>query len=324
MRKFPVDISIVIVSWNTRDLLRGCLQSVYTCVPPRKFEVFVVDNASFDGSGEMVRTEFPAATLIQNDENVGFARANNQALRRACGRYLVLLNSDAEILPGTIASCLDFMEEAADVAVTGVELHNPDGTLQVGYFKLPVSWSQVFESLLHPTAYYTRWNKNYQRDPAAREVDWVSGSFMVVRSEAVEDVGLLDERFFIFGEETEWCTRFRKAGWRVFYLSNAYIVHHHHQSTKQAPRELQAHALRGRQVLYWTHYPSPQAALITLHALGAGVLAIARGLPRLVSNQPYALNSIRLGYRILAFSFQAMLDRKPRVPRFDKEQVLAP
>lgn len=324
MSKYQVDVSIVIVNWNTRDLLRACLRSVFNHVAPLEFEVFVVDNASTDGSVDMVRFEFPAVTLLQNGDNVGFARANNRALRKAGGRYLVLLNSDAEVLPGTVASCLGFMENAPDVAVTGVELRNPDGSIQVGYFKLAVSWSQVIETLLHPKAYYAWWSENYQRNPAAREVDWVSGSFMVVRSEAVEKVGLLDERFFIFGEETEWCTRFRKAGWRVYYISDVYVIHHHHQSTKQAPRELQAHALKGRQVLYWTHYPSPLAAVITLHALGAGVLAIARGLIQMASSPPFARSSIRLGYQIIAFSLQAMLDRKPRVPRFDRVQTWVP
>jgi GT2 family glycosyltransferase len=316
-----VDVSVVIVSWNTRDLLRQCLRSVFEYLPPVRYEVFVVDNASTDGSGEMVQAEFPAVTLIQNNSNAGFARANNQALRRTCGRYMVLLNPDAQVLPGTVSSCLKFMDSARDVAVVGGELHNPDGSLQVGYFELPVASSQVLESIVHPAAYYAWWKESYQRYPPARDADWVSGSFMVVRREAAEEVGLLDERFFIFGEETEWCTRLRKAGWRVVYLSDAKVIHHHHQSTKQAPMELQAHALKGRQVLYWTHYPGPAAALITLHAFGAGVLAILRGVSQLLRNQLNARNSLRLGYRILAYSLAAMLDRKPRVPRLIPGEV---
>jgi GT2 family glycosyltransferase len=313
-----VDVSVVIVNWNTCDLLRACLLSIQNTLPPSSYEIFVVDNASTDGSAEMVTREFPAVRLISNQENVGFGRANNQALLCAHGEYLVLLNPDTEVFPGTIARCVDFMASSPETAVVGGELVNPDGSLQVGYFDFPTFWYRVDCFLGRANRYYARWYRDYSPFPPVREVDWVSGSFIVVRRRAAEAVGLFDERFFIFAEETEWCYRFRKSGWKVHYLSEAKILHRHHQSTRKAPRMLQTHAIRGQLILFWTHYGKLEAALLTMLSLGAGLLSIGRGLLAVQAARPERRERIETGMKIVEFCFAVADDRRPQIPRLPK------
>jgi N-acetylglucosaminyl-diphospho-decaprenol L-rhamnosyltransferase len=271
-------LSVVIVSWNTLALLRTCLQSVFETLNSIDFEVFVVDNASTDLSVLMVASEFPTVRIIANQENVGFARANNQALRVAGGRYVLLLNPDTLLLEGSVAQCLAFMANNPNTGVVGGELLNADGSFQSGYFEFPTLRSQVRALTGREYRYYMRWKAQYSPIPAIRAVDWVGGAFMLVRAEAMKSVGLMDERFFMFSEETEWCYRIRRAGWNIHYLSGAKIIHYHQQSTKQVASIMNAHSVRSQLILFWTHYPRIQAVLITMLAFVLGVAFILKGL----------------------------------------------
>jgi N-acetylglucosaminyl-diphospho-decaprenol L-rhamnosyltransferase len=231
-----VDLSVVIVSWNVRDLLRQCLNTVVK-PGPLSLEVIVVDNASADGSVDMLRAEFPAVQLVANPDNVGFPAANNQGIAAAQGRYVLLLNSDAEVVGDGLATMVAFADAHPDVGVVGPQLLNPDGSVQSSRRRLPTLATAFFESTwLQPYAPRRLLERYYvldQPDGATLDVDWVKGAALMARREAIEQVGLLDEGFFMYSEELDWCHRFREAGWRVVYLPTAQIVHHEGKSSEQ-------------------------------------------------------------------------------------------
>jgi hypothetical protein len=229
-----MDLSIIIVNWNTKDLLAKCLDSIYQTVEGLAFEVLVVDNASTDGSAAMVRRRFPQVRLIENDENVGFARANNQAIRRARGRYVLLLNSDTEVVPGSIANMVTELETQPDVGITSVCLASPDGSPQFCYGSFPSLFAE-FRSLfgLH------RWDLScWGKINAPREVDWVSGACLMARKAMLDEIGLLDEEFFMFGEEVDLCYRAKDAGWRICLVPSDPVVHVRAGSTGKTSKRL--------------------------------------------------------------------------------------
>jgi N-acetylglucosaminyl-diphospho-decaprenol L-rhamnosyltransferase len=231
-----VDLSVVIVSWNVRDLLRQCLSTVAN-PSPLNLEVIVVDNASADDSVDMLRAEFPAVQLRVNPDNLGFPAANNQGIAAAQGRYVLLLNSDTEVLGDGLATMVAFADAHPDVGVIGPQLLNPDGSVQSSRRRLPTLATAFFESTwLQPYAPRRLLERYYvldQPDGATLDVDWVKGAALMARREAIEQVGLLDEGFFMYSEELDWCRRFREAGWRVVYLPTAQIVHHEGKSSEQ-------------------------------------------------------------------------------------------
>ena len=224
------DVSIIIVNWNTCDILSDCLVSVYEQTESVEFEVIVIDNHSTDGSVEMIKNKFPQVRLIENPANRGFAAANNQWITWAKGRYVLLLNSDTVVLDNAIAKIVSFADNKPDVAVAGCRVLNPDGTLQQTCSMFP----SVFNMLLSSTYLYKLFPKSklFGRERMSwwdrtdvREVDVVTGCFMLVRQDAIRKVGSMDERFFMYGEETDWCYRFRQAGWKVMFTPTAEIIH---------------------------------------------------------------------------------------------------
>ena len=243
------DASIIVVNWNTQGILRNCLKSIYGQDSDVDFEVIVIDNASTDGSAEMVKKDFPQVILIENSENLGFAAANNQGISIAKSRYILLLNSDTVILDKAIEKTVSFADAHPEAAVTGCRVLNPDQTLQPTCFMFP----SILNMLLSSTYLYRVFPKSrffgreqitwWDRDDT-REVDVVTGCFMLVRREAIEQVGLMDEQFFMYGEETDWCYRFKEAGWKVMFTPCAEIIHLGGQSSKKIVTEM-ALQLRG-------------------------------------------------------------------------------
>ena len=235
-----VDVSVIIVNWNTREILRDCLASVYEQAGDVDYEVIVVDNASTDGSVEMVKSSFPQVALIENDENRGFAAANNQGIGISKGRYVLLLNSDTIVLGGAIARTVEFADAHPRVGVTGCRVLNRDKTLQPTCFMFPSVLNMFLactylyklspKSRFFGREHMTWWDRN-----DVREVDVVTGCFMLVRREAIEQVGVMDEQFFMYAEETDWCYRFRKSGWQVMFTPTAEIIHLGGQSTAKRP-----------------------------------------------------------------------------------------
>jgi N-acetylglucosaminyl-diphospho-decaprenol L-rhamnosyltransferase len=224
-----IDLSIVIVNWNTAELLAACLRSVYAHADGLAIEVLVVDNASTDDSVAMVRCDYPQVRLIVNPANVGFARANNQAIAESGGRYVMLLNSDTELMPGCLGHLTSVADSDPRIAAVGARLANPDGSFQAG----PSDFLNPATAILEPwgiiqTLTRNRYYPSYspQRSNQLSECDWVGGACLVIRREAISDVGLLDETFFMNCEEMDWCYRMRRRQWRVLYDPDAHVIHH--------------------------------------------------------------------------------------------------
>jgi N-acetylglucosaminyl-diphospho-decaprenol L-rhamnosyltransferase len=237
-----VDLSIVIVSWNVHDLLRQCLLSIRANLQTCNLEVIVVDNVSTDGSAEMVRTEFSDAHLIVNAENRGFPAANNQGIAVAQGRHVLILNPDTKVLGDALATMVAYADANPDVGVVGPQLLNDDGadgcpSVQSSRRRFPTLATALLESTwLQPCAPRRLLERYYvqdQPDDATLDVDWVKGAALMARQEAIEQVGLMDEEYFMYSEELDWCRRFKDAGWRVVYLPAAQIVHYGGKSSDQ-------------------------------------------------------------------------------------------
>ncbi len=220
-----MELSLIIVNWNTKDLLLRCLESVYQTTERIEMEVFVVDNGSTDGSVAAAKERFPTVNFIENDMNLGFAKANNQAISRAAGNYLLLLNPDTMAKEGAIETLISFMKAHPDSGAAGAQLLNPDGSKQNSIANFPsLATELINKSLLRwlfPKTFPGK-ERNYT-EPI--EVDSVIGACMAVRRDAVEQVGGLDEDYFLFLEETDWCYRMKGAGWKIYHLPQAEIYH---------------------------------------------------------------------------------------------------
>ncbi|OQA40651.1 MAG: N-acetylglucosaminyl-diphospho-decaprenol L-rhamnosyltransferase [Chloroflexi bacterium ADurb.Bin325] len=265
------DLSVIIVSWNVRDLLRACLASLVAGAGPSlSLEAIVVDNASADGSAAMVAAEFPAVQLIANQENRGFTGGNNQGLALARGRYVLFLNPDTVVLPGALAIMVAYLEAHPDVAALGPQLRYGDGRPQSSARRFPTLATALCEST--PLEWHwpnNRWARAYRMEEGRQKmedggeatgdlpssifnlpfsVDWVVGAALLARREALDQVGGFDEGYFMYSEELDWCRRAALAGWRTVYLPAAEIVHYEGKSSEQAvaARHIRFHRSRVR------------------------------------------------------------------------------
>ncbi len=233
---YSPDISFVIVNWNTRELLLACIESVYKTVKTPSFEVWVVDNASEDGSTDAVASRFPEVNLIRNRTNLGFAAANNQAFKKMNGRYALLVNSDALLTQGAVHSLFEFMENSPGTGMACGQLLNPDGSLQNSFAAFPCLWSLLFNEsllrLLFPSRFPSK--TTFRKEPAP--IDSCIGACMIIRRTAMEKVGFFDESFFFFFEETDWAFRMRNRGWKIYFVPSARIFHHQGASAGMTAR----------------------------------------------------------------------------------------
>ena len=225
-----MDLSICIVNWNTCDLLRACLNSIYQTVTRHSFEVIVLDNASTDGSAAMVAAEFPQARLIANRQNVGFAAGNNQALSAAQGRYLMILNPDTEAPAGSFDAMIDYLEAHAEVGVLSPKLIYPDGKPQNSCLSFPTLFTEFADlsgmARKHPKSpFWARYTMAGWAHDETREVDQPMGTCLLACREVVEQVGLLDERFPLYYNDVDWCRRIKDAGWKIVFLAEVSLVH---------------------------------------------------------------------------------------------------
>lgn len=224
------DISIGLASWNTCGLLDHCLQSIYDTAGDMDIEVIVVDNASSDGSPEMVADKYPQVRLIRNRVNMGFAAASNIAFKHSQGRHFVLLNTDTVVLDGAFQAMMAFMDSHTDAGIVGCKLLNGDGSLQrsCSAFPSPLTelWDSLYLSKLFPKSrIFASYSMTYWDFNQTREVDFAGGSCLMVRREAIEEVGLLDEDYFMYTEEADWCYRMWQHDWKVYYYPEAKIIH---------------------------------------------------------------------------------------------------
>lgn len=238
--------AIAIVNWNTRALLLACLESVRAHAPHA--EVWVVDNASHDGSAAAVRAEFPDVRLIENAENVGFARANNQVIEAASTEFVWLLNSDTEIAPGALEALERAMDAHPKAGVVGSALFNPDGSEQPCSFAFATPASTLAQWLYVPVAIGAWRDRRFALLPRRERgrTDWVLGASMLVRASAIAEVGPLDAGYFMYSEEMDWCRRFAAAGWEVHLETASRVMHHGGGSTRQLAERMLVELFRSR------------------------------------------------------------------------------
>ncbi len=272
-------LSIVIVNWNTGELLSQCLDSIY--MDPElveAFEVWVVDNASTDGSAQAALEKYPQTKLIRNQQNPGFAAANNQAIRQARGDYLLLLNPDTILHPGAVRTMLDFLRRNPAAGAVGPRLLNPDRSLQYSCSPEP-TLSREFKRLFHlggvrPDGYYAMdtWDT---AEP--RSVDVLLGACILVRRQALEDAGLFEETYFMYSEEVDLCRRLRQKGWGVYWTPTAQVIHFGGQSTRQAAAEMFLQLYKSKIVYFRKHYGASAAWIYKLILLAASLPRLAIG-----------------------------------------------
>ena len=272
-------VAVIILSWNTRDLLAECLGAVYASqTPPGFFEVWVVDNASNDGSPDMVRQRFPQARLIANTSNRGFAGANNQALAQLSSPYALLLNSDAVLPPDALSGLAACLDQHPQAGAAGPMYVNADASFQGSFADFPRLWTELLviagleRRLVRPQF------PSY--GPAAsqsgRVVDWISGACLLVRMETMRQIGLLDEGYFFYSEEVDWCYRANRAGWQVWYCPSVVVKHYVSQSARQTTEASLRHLYRGKVRFFAKHYGRGRATVLKLWVVAN--LAIRAGL----------------------------------------------
>ncbi|OGF49462.1 MAG: hypothetical protein A2231_12285 [Candidatus Firestonebacteria bacterium RIFOXYA2_FULL_40_8] len=237
-----MDVSVIIVSWNVKDYLQKCLASVYRGTKGVSFEIFVVDNASTDGSADMVKREFPEVKVILNSENHGFARANNQALEKCAGEYVLFLNPDTEIKENAVEQLVKFLGSKQDAAAAAPKLIYEDGRLQLLSKSFPSLFTELMESLFLDNAFpksrfFNRiFMGNWEHD-STREVDHPAGACLMVKMDILKKTGFFDEEFFMYYEDTDLCFRIKKTGGRIFLVHDILVVHHGAKSSGQSPAE---------------------------------------------------------------------------------------
>ena len=225
-----MDVSIIIVNWNTRELLRNCIDSIRKTVQGPSFEIIVVDNASADDSAAMLRENFPEVVVIENRENRGFGAANNQVMHIMNGRYALLLNSDTVLCEHAVERLFFFMEGHPDAAMACGQLLNADGSRQNSIAAFPSLLTLLMNTSLLEYCFPARFPSKRYNCEAPREVDSCIGACLMVRKKAIDAVGMFDERYFFFFEETDWALQMKKAGWEIWQVPDAEVYHLQGQS----------------------------------------------------------------------------------------------
>ncbi len=277
------DVSIIIVNWNTQELLLRCLEHVYDTTRQVAFEVFVVDNASSDGSVAAVRSRFPEVQLIENNENVGFARANNQAMAVVRGRFLLLLNTDAFLHPAAVKTLVAHMDAYPDTGAAGCRLFYEDGTLQRSCSAFPTVLTELWQGLWldrlfprHPlfgSYMMTYWNLD-----DLREVDAVLGACMIIRPSALKQVGPFNEQYFMYSEEIDLCYRLKQGGWKIRFVPTATATHIWGGSARQVhPAKTFLRLYESRVQFFRSHYGRLRTWLYKLVLLLGSILRVITG-----------------------------------------------
>ena len=236
----PLQLSVIIVNYNVREFLDHALTSIKKAMKGIRGEIFVVDNASDDGSVQMLQRRYPEITLIANKQNLGFAKANNLALAKARGTYLLLINPDTVVQEDTLRAMLKFFHEHPEAGMAGCKILNPDGSFELACRRsFPTPWVAFTKitglSALFPSSkLFGKYNLTYLDQNATYEVDALSGSFMMLRREVYQQIGGLDEDFFMYGEDLDWCYRIQQSGWKIFYAPLTQIIHYKGESTKRS------------------------------------------------------------------------------------------
>lgn len=271
-----LDVSIIIVNYNTRQLTLDCLASVYASKTSYQYEVIVIDNASHDGSVEAIRDGYPEIQLITNRDNTGFAVANNQGMEVAKGRYILLLNSDTVVQPDTLHTMIGFMDRHPEMGASGCKVILPDGSLDKackrGFPTPSASFYYAFgiSRLFPDRPKFNQYQLGHLSPDDEYPVDCLVGAFMLVRRETIDQVGGLDETFFMYGEDIDWCYRIKEAGWGIFYYPRTYIVHYKGGSARRKPLKITYEFHRAMWVFHRKHY-AKKYNLLTNTAVWMGI-----------------------------------------------------
>jgi GT2 family glycosyltransferase len=308
------DLSIIIVSWNVRDLLERCILSLPSPGPELETEIIVVDNASTDGSVDMVLSQFPHVRVVANEENKGFTVANNQGLALSQGRYLLLLNPDAEVVGDALATMVRHGDDHPEVGALGPQLCYPDGSLQSSRRRFPTMVTALVESTVFQEWWpdirvLRRYYMADTSDEATQPVDWLVGACLLVRREVYDQLGGLDEGFFMYSEELDWCRRIKDAGWEVVYLPSATVVHHEGKSSEQVVAARHIHFQSSKVRYFRKHHGSLQGEFLRWFLLATYVYQMGReGLKWLVGHKrPLRAERLRAYRQVLGSKLQTSL-----------------
>jgi hypothetical protein len=310
-------VSILVVSFNTRDMTLQCLRALYSSLGGVAAEVVVVDNGSHDGTAAAIERDHPQARVIANDHNAGFGAANNQAMKTSRGRYLLLLNSDAFVERGAVAALIEFIERHPQVAAVGPRLLNADGSLQISCFPFPSPARAWAENLWLPKVLphtsrlgdYRKWAHDQERF-----VEWVVGACLLVRREAYEAVGGFDERFFMYSEEADWQRRMRNKGWQIGFTPAARVKHLGGASGAVNPAVINRHFFDSLDRYELKHHGWPGLILLRLAmAAGSSLRAIVWGVAWLLRPRRRALAWSKL--KLHAWLIMRQLTHWPPSPR---------
>lgn len=280
------DVSVIILNWNTREMLADCLETVLKHAGHLALELIVVDNASTDGSQTMLQQRFPQVRLIANQNNVGFARGNNQGMAISRGRYLLLLNSDAFVTPGALEGLLRLADTQPRAGIVGAHLLNADGTFQASYTPFPNLWQEFMILSGLGRLLFGRWypSRGPEEAKGPQVVDYVEGACLLVRPEAFRETSGLDEGFFMYAEEVDWCYTMRQKGWQVWYQPAAKIIHLGGGSSQGRRTQREGDLYRSRVHFFRKHYGDMSAQLLKLQIYSLTAIKIAvHGFLRLIS-----------------------------------------
>lgn len=269
-------LSIIIVSWNTRQLLEKCLESILSNPSCSPSDIWVVDNHSTDESQKMVRERFSTVHLIENSVNVGFARANNQAIEQCTGKYILMLNPDTMVEACALEVLVNFLEENPAAGAVGAKLLNQDGSMQVSSYPWPTIPREILRMFyLNRIFPYTEYPQTKWKTDVAQEVDVIIGACLLVRREVFDRIGYFDEDYFIYTEEVDLCYRIRRAGWRLYWVPQAEVVHIGGQSTQQVPAEMFLNLYQSKIKYFQKHFGNLAARTYILILVFASLLRIA-------------------------------------------------
>jgi hypothetical protein len=255
-----VDISIIIVNWNTKQILLDCLKSLTKENILYKHEIILVDNGSSDGSQAAVRASFPAVQIIENNANLGFAKANNIGMKVSKGKYLCLINSDVQVLDDCLSKMFQYMENQPHIGILGPKIFFPDMRTQCSCREFPSLWNNfcpvigLNNAFPQAKCFHFEYMTYFNHDEI-RKIDYLAGCCFFIRRSALDQVGLFDEQFFIYSEEIDLCKRFWHAGWEVVFYPNASIIHHHGASSSKDPLRFSGEQIKSK-VKYWKKHHS--------------------------------------------------------------------
>lgn len=258
------ELSIIVVSYNVRDLLLNCIKSIINTVANIDYEIIIVDNASDDGSAAAVREAFTQLQVIANRENLGFASANNQGYAVSKGEFLLLLNPDTVAKPNAIKTVVDFLRKTPDAGMAACRLLNPDGSLQKSIRPLPSIKEQILRALLLDHFLYRGyWNTTYYRSHSFA-IGYCTGAYMMIRREALSEMHLLSPEFFMYSEEKDLALRLRKRGWKTYFVPFGEVIHYGEQSTSQTEEKMFLELQRSQVKFFWRHYKNFHAWALAL------------------------------------------------------------